>query len=70
MNSNRVLFIYRHRKHPVRFEAAWIEDCLCYTKKHWEHTATIDPDRWIESLLNTPTDEINAYIARIQKPQT
>jgi hypothetical protein len=70
MNPSHFLFIYRSKTHPVRFEAARIDECFQYPERDWEHTATICPELWIQSLLNTPTDEINAYIAKIQKPQT
>jgi hypothetical protein len=70
MNPTRFLFIYRNRRQPVRFEAAWIEQCGEYHKLDWEHAATIYPDSWIEYLLNTPPEARNAHIATIKKPQT
>jgi hypothetical protein len=65
MNPTRVLFVYRSRRNPVRFETAWIEDRHDYPPCDWDLIEIIEPDRWIEYLLNTKPEGRNDHIATL-----
>lgn len=53
MNPDRVLFVYRRKGPPHDYEVRWIE-CAHQPNPYWTHVATIDPQRWIQYLLNSP----------------
>lgn len=56
-NLAATVFVFESTSKPYTTHVCYLDQASCYADNpKWKHTATIDPARWIEHLLNHPED--------------
>jgi hypothetical protein len=65
-NLNATVFVFESVSKPYKTRAVYINETNKYiNNSKWKHTATIDPAKWIESLMNHSEKERNLQVENI-----